>query len=85
MAFGRLIFVLVEEEVVVAGVVGPDVFDAFVGLAFVFYLLEVFDDFHGGAGTHCVVYKLVFGGGPGGVLEFGCEFKCPIHSVLYVL
>ena len=32
---------LVEEEVVFAGVVGPDVFDRFVGLAFVFYLLQV--------------------------------------------
>ena len=34
-----LILVFVEEEVVVAGVIGPDVFDAFVSLAFVFNLL----------------------------------------------
>lgn len=35
----NLVFILVEEEVVVAGVIGPDVFDAFVSLAFVFNLL----------------------------------------------
>lgn len=34
-----LIFVLVEEEVVVAGIVGPDVFDAFVCVSFVFDFL----------------------------------------------
>ncbi len=49
----RLIFqsilLLVEEEVFFGGVVGPDIFDAFVGFAFVFDFLEVFDYFHGGA------------------------------------
>ena len=46
---GSLIFLFVEEEVFIGGVVGPDVFDAFVGVAFVFHFLEVFDYFEGRA------------------------------------
>ena len=42
-----LIFFLVEEEVIFAWVIGPNVFDAFVDVAFVFDLLEVFDYFQG--------------------------------------
>lgn len=74
------IFVFVEEEVFFGGVVGPDVFDAFVGVALVLDFLEVLDDFEGCARTHRVVYELVLGGGPGSVFKFGSQFKCPIHS-----
>ena len=42
-----LIFFLIEEEVIFAWVIGPNVFDAFVDVAFVFDLLEVFDYFQG--------------------------------------
>ncbi len=42
----RLVFLFVEEEVVVAGVVGPDVFDAFVDLALIFDLLEILYHLH---------------------------------------
>ena len=42
-----LIFFLIEEEVVFAWVIRPDVFDTFVDVAFVFDLLEVFDYFQG--------------------------------------
>ena len=79
-----LVFVFVEEEVFFGGVVGPDVFDGFVGFAFVFDFLEVFDYFEGGAGAHCVVDEFFAGCGPGGVFEFGSKFKCPIHSELYL-
>ena len=65
-----LVFILVEEEVVFGGVVGPDFFYAVVGLAFVFDFLEVFDYFHGGAAAHCVVDELFACGGPGSVFEF---------------
>ena len=37
--FERLVFVLVEEEIFFCGVVGPDVFDTLVHIAFVFNLL----------------------------------------------
>ena len=40
-----LIFFLVEEEIVLGGVVGPDVFDRFVDFTLVFYLLQVFEHF----------------------------------------
>ena len=75
-----LILVFVEEEVFFGGVVGPDVFDAFVSVAFVFDFLEVFDYFERGAATLGVVDEFVFGCRPGSIFEFRCEFKCPIHN-----
>ena len=36
-----LILILVEQEVFLGGIVGPDVFNAFIDIAFVFYLLQV--------------------------------------------
>ena len=65
-----LVFVFVEEEVFVAWVVGPDVFDAFVDFAVVFDFLEVLDDLHRCAGACGVVDELVLGGWPWGVLKF---------------
>jgi len=59
-----LIFLLVEEEIVLGGVVGPDVFDRFV-------------DF---TRTYCIVDEFIFRCGPGGIFEFRCQFKCPIHD-----
>ena len=67
--FRGLILVLVEEEVLFRGVVGPYVFDTFVYFAFVFYFLEIFDDFEGRTAAHSVVDELVFSGGPGRVFE----------------
>lgn len=81
----RLVFFFVEEEVFFGGVVGPDVFDAFVGLAFVFHFLKVLDYFEGGAGALGVVDELVFCGGPGGVFKFGCELECPVYVGLFVV
>ena len=60
MNFRGLILVLVEEEVLFRGVVGPYVFDTFVYFAFVFYFLEIFDDFEGRTAAHSVVDELVF-------------------------
>ncbi len=65
-----LVFVFVEEEVLVAWVVGPDVFDALVDFAVVLDFLQVLDDFEWCAGARSVVYELILGGWPGGVLEF---------------
>ena len=79
------ILILVEEEVFFGGVVGPDVFYAFVGVAFVFDFLEVFDNFERGSGTHGVVDEFVLGCGPGGVFEFRCEFECPVHDVWLIV
>ena len=70
LAYRGLILLFVEEEVVFGGVVGPDFFDAFVGFAFVFHLLEVLDHFEGCAATHCVVDEFVLCCGPGCVFEF---------------
>ena len=70
MNFSGSIFLFVEEEVFFGGVVGPDVFDAFVGFAFVFHFLEVLDDFEGRSGTLGVVDEFFTGGGPWRVFEF---------------
>ena len=40
----RLVLVLVEEEIFFCGIVGPDVLDALVHIAFVFNLLQVFQN-----------------------------------------
>ena len=42
-----LVLFFVEEEVFFGGVVGPDVFNAFVCFALVFHFLEVFNHFEG--------------------------------------
>ena len=68
------IFVLVEEEVFLGGVVGPDVFDVLVDVTFVLYLLEVLDDLEGSAAADGIIDEFLLGGGPGSVFEFGCKF-----------
>ena len=75
-----LIFLLVEEEIVLGGVVGPDVFDRFVDFTLVFYLLQVFEHFERRTRTYCIVDEFIFRCGPGGIFEFLCQFKRPIHS-----
>ena len=51
LALSRLILLLVKEKVFLAGVVGPDVLDAFVDLAFVLNLLKVLDNLEGSPRT----------------------------------
>ena len=75
-----LVFVFVEQEVLLGGVVGPNVFDGFVDFAFVFEFLQVFDHFHRSAGTHGVVNQFVFGGGPGCIFQLRGQFQCPSTS-----
>lgn len=74
-----LILILVEKEVFLCGIIGPNVFDGFVDFAFFFELLEVFYNFHRGAATDGVVNELVLGCGPGSILEFCGKFKSPVH------
>ena len=65
-----LIFLLVEEEVFFAGVVGPNVFDTLIDFTFVFHFLEVLDDFERNSRAHGIIDKLVFGGRPRCIFEF---------------
>ncbi len=67
-------------EIVLGGVVGPDVFDRFVDFTLVFYLLQVFEHFERRTRTYCIVDEFIFRCGPGGIFEFRCQFKRPIHS-----
>ena len=57
--FSFLILILVEEEVFLGRIVGPEVFYVFVCLAFVLYFLQVLHYLHGGAGAQGVVYELI--------------------------
>ncbi len=69
----RLIFLLIEEEVVLRRIVGPYIFDRFVYVALVFYLLQVFENFQRSARTNGIVYQLLFGGRPGCIFKFRCQ------------
>lgn len=77
---GMLVFVFVEEEVLLAGVIGPDVLDGFERIALVLQLLQILYNFERCAGAHGEVNQLVFAGGPRSVFEVGSQFKCPIHG-----
>lgn len=79
-AVRRLILFLVEEEIVLRGVIGPDVFDRLVNIAFVLYFLQVFKHFQRRSRTNCVIDQLLFGRGPRCIFQFRCEFKCPVHN-----
>ena len=67
-----LIFVFFKEKVLLGGIVGPNIFDAFILVAFILDFHEVFDDFHRCAGALGVVDKFFFGCGPGRVFQFRC-------------
>ena len=75
-----LIFLLVEEEVLLGGVVGPDVLDGFVDFAVVFELLKILYNFFRRAGTVCIVDKFFFSCGPGSIVQAAGKFECPKHS-----
>ena len=66
------ILVLVEEEVFLGGVVGPDILDGFVDVALVLYLLQVLDHLKWRAATDGVIDKFLLGCGPGSVFELRC-------------
>ncbi len=75
-----LVFLLVEEEIFFRRVVGPNFLYAFVYVAVIFYLLQIFEYFKRCAGTYSIVNQLFFRGRPWCIFEFGCEFECPIHK-----
>lgn len=74
-----LILILVEKEVFLCGIIGPNVLDGFVDFAFFFELLEVFNYLHGGAAADGVVDEFVLCCGPGSIFEFCGKFKSPVH------
>ena len=78
--YGKSIFVLVEEEILLGRIVGPYVLDGFVYFALILQFLKVFYHLHGSAGTHGVVDEFVLCCGPGSIFEFRCKFKSPIHG-----
>ena len=65
-----LIFVFVEEEVFLRGIIGPNVFDGLKNFTFVLKFVEIFYHFHGRARTQCVVNEFFLGGWPRRVFEF---------------
>ena len=75
-----LVLLFVEEEVVLGRVVGPDVLDGFINVALVLDLLQVLEHLERCARTNRIIDQLVLGGGPGGILQFGCQLKRPIHN-----
>lgn len=76
------ILILIEEKVFFSGIIGPDVFNAFIDFTFVLNLLQVFDYFKGCAGADGIVNEFVLGCWPWGIFQLRCKFKTPIHSFL---
>jgi hypothetical protein len=64
-----LVLVFVEKEIVLCGIVRPDLFNAFIGLAFVFQFLKVFDYLKRCSGTYGIVNKLIFCSRPRSVFQ----------------
>ena len=64
-----LIFFLVEEEVLLAGIVGPDFLYAFVYFPVVLQIFEVLYNLKGCTGTGSIVDQFVFCCRPGSVFE----------------
>ena len=58
------ILVLVEEKVLMARVIRPDIFDSFIEFSVVFQFVEVIDHFGGGAGADGIVNQFFLSGRP---------------------
>ena len=67
-----LILLLVEEEIVFRGVVGPNIFYRLIDVAFVFDLLKVFQYFQRGARANRVIDQFLFGCGLRCIFQFRC-------------
>jgi hypothetical protein len=67
-----LIFVFVEEEIILGRIIRPNLFDGLIRLSVIFELLEIFHYFQWSAGADGVVNKLILGRWPGCVLQIGC-------------
>lgn len=78
-----LVFIFVEEEVFLRGIVWPNVFDHLVDFAIVFELLEVFYHFEGSTRALSVVDEFVLSGWPWGIFEARGQFEGPVHSVYF--
>lgn len=74
-----LVFLLIPEEVILRGIVGPYVLYGLVDFTLIFEFLKVLDDFKRATRTLGIVQQFFLGGGPGGVLQIGGKFKCPVH------
>jgi hypothetical protein len=70
----KSIFVFVEQKVVFSGVIGPDVFESFIQLPFIFHFLKIFNDFEGCPRSEGVIYEFIAAGRPGGILQILGEF-----------
>ena len=69
-----LIFIFIKEKVFLRRIIWPDVLDGFIHIAFIFQFLQVFHHFNGSAATDGVVYKLVFRGRLGCILQVRGQF-----------
>lgn len=74
------IFLLVEEKVVFRRIIGPNILDGFVYLAFVLDLLQVFEHLQRRPRTHGIIDQLLFRRRPRCIFQFGSQLKCPIHN-----
>ncbi len=74
-----LVFVFIEEEIILGRIVRPDFFDALVGHAIFWKVFEILSHLQRSSRALCKVNQFFFGRGPRSVFEIGCEFEGPIH------
>lgn len=66
----RLVFIIVPEEIFLGGIVGPNVFNAFIHFTFILYFLQVLEHLERSTRTGGIVYKFVLGCGPRCIFQF---------------
>lgn len=74
------ILLLIEKEVILCRIIGPDVFDGIVHFAVFFQIFKILDHFERSSRAGGIIDEFFPGCGPRGIFQFGCEFQCPIHT-----
>ena len=75
-----LILLLIEEKILLRGIVGPNIFNGLVNIALVLDFLQILIPFERSPRTCSIIDQLIFRRRPWSVFEFGCQFKCPVHN-----
>ena len=76
-----LILLLIEEKILLRGIVGPNIFNGLVNIALVFDFLQILKHFERSPRTCSIIDQLIFRRRPWSVFEFGCQFKCPVKFI----
>ena len=74
-------FILEIKVAVSRGIIRPYFLDAFVRLAIILHLFEIFYNLMGSSRTLCIVDEFAFRCRPGRIFKVRCQFETPVHRV----